>query len=231
MPKDDFINNCWYQNVCGFAEGNPCSATTTCPRYLEMEYLMQNSGLPRCKQSPIMLELLDVEDKQAYNRLACIKKDIFDFVSSGSNLIIASKHTGNGKTSWAIKILLKYFDEVWSGNGFRVRGLFVHVPTLLLQLKDFNNPLSNQYKQDLLNADLVVWDDICSVSISEYDYSQLLLYLENRLFNEKSNIFTSNIDNKEDFNDALGAKLTSRIWNTSELIIFKGTDKRALKGA
>lgn len=220
-------SKCWYQEVCGLAEGNPCLITNVCPRYLEMKYLMDNSGLPECRQVPARLELLDKSDKDAFIHLADVKSDIVSFVDAGKNLLIASKITGNGKTSWAIKLLLKYFDSIWAGNGFKVRGMFIHVPTLLLQLKDFNNPLSNEYKNNILQSDLIVWDDICSIDISTYDYSQLLLYLENRLFNQKSNIFTSNRDTQEDFDKYIGTKLTSRIWNTSDIVIFKGTDKRA----
>lgn len=211
-------SDCWYLNVC------QSECTQACIRYNEMKYLIDNSGLPVSKQKPISLNT--EIDLDAYYYLADIKDDIKTFVSNGSNLYIASENTGNGKTSWAIKLLLKYFDEIWAGNGLRVRGLFVHVPTLLLQLKNFNNPLSNEYKQSLINADLVIWDEIASTSISAYDYSNLLMFMENRLLTEKSNIFTSNSTTKEKLEDVIGAKLASRIWNTSEVVIFKDKDRR-----
>ena len=78
-------------------------------------------------------------DFDAFTELADIKDDIVNFVSSGKCLYIASEYNGNGKTSWSIKLLLRYFDQVWAGNGFRCRGVFVHVPSLLLRLKDFDN--------------------------------------------------------------------------------------------
>ena len=125
--------------------------------------------------------------------------------------------------------MLKYFDEVWAGNGFRTRALFIHVPTFLLKCKDFNNKDQDfEDKKALLETvDLVVWDDIASTDVSAYDYSQLLMYIDNRLINERSNIFTGNYDNRERLEKRVGIKLTSRIWSDStEVIIFKGGDMR-----
>ena len=189
-----------------------------------MKYLMDNSGIPVNRQKPQTL-IADI-DLDKYTRLADIKSNILDFVDNGENLFICSKYTGNGKTSWALKLLLKYFDSVWAGNGFRIRGMFINVPTLLLQLKNFNNPLSEDYKRNLMNADLIVWDEIASTSISNYDYSNLLMFLEHRIFSGKSNIFTSNAVTKEELEKSVGTKLTSRIWNCSEIIEFKGKDRR-----
>lgn len=210
--------DCWYKDVCTY------EFCTNCIRYAEMKYLMDKSDIPRSKQYP--KELIADVDLEAYQRLAEIKLDIVDFVESGSNLYICSKYTGNGKTSWALKLILKYFNEVWAGNGFRVRGMFVNVPTLLLKLKNFSNPVSEEYKNHLMNADLIVWDEIAPTSISNYDYSNLLMFLDYRILADKSNIFTSNATKREELENKIGSKLASRIWNTSEIIEFNGKDRR-----
>ena len=189
-----------------------------------MKYLMDNSGIPRNRQTPQSL-VADI-DLEQYSRLADIKSDIVSFVENGDNLFICSKYTGNGKTSWALKLLLRYFDEIWAGNGFRVRGMFVNVPTLLLQLKNFSHPLSEEYKRNLMEADLVVWDEIASTSISTYDYGNLLMFLDSRLSAGKSNIFTSNATTQDEIEKSVGTKLTSRIWNCSEIVEFRGKDRR-----
>ena len=197
---------------------------TNCIRYSEMKYLMDNSGIPKNRQIPKTLTA-DI-DLEPYSKLADIKADIVNFVKDGENLFICSKYTGNGKTSWALKLLLKYFDSIWAGNGFRVRGMFVNVPTLLLQLKNFSHPLSEEYKHNLMEADLIVWDEIASTSISTYDYGNLLMFLDYRFSAGKSNIFTSNATTQEDIEKSVGAKLTSRIWNCSEVVEFRGKDRR-----
>lgn len=212
---------CWYEKVCS-NQTQDCKKS--CIRYAEMNYLIANSGIPESRQYPE--DLISGNDYDSFVTLRDIKNDVLNFVKNGENLYITSEYTGNGKTSWAIKILLKYFDTVWAGNGFRVRGMFVHVPTLLLQLKDFNNPLPDEYKQNLLNADLIVWDEIANCDVSNYDYSNLLMFIDNRSLCKKANIFTGNRSAKEDLEKIVGAKLTSRIWNTSEIVVFQGKDRR-----
>lgn len=212
------ISDCLYNEVCS----NECSEN--CIRYLEMQYLLDNSGIPKSKQRSISLEA--GRDYEAFLELDAIRNDIVNFVNNGESLYITSKETGNGKTSWAIKLMLRYFNEVWAGNGFKTRGIFVHVPSLLIQLKNFNNPLSEEYKNNLMTTDLVVWDDIASTEMSKYDYSQLLMLLDNRVFNEKANIYTGNIDTEQKLEKAVGNKLTSRIWKKSHIIIFTGKDRR-----
>lgn len=214
MKKQD----CWYKDVCTY------DSCVNCIRYSEMKYLLDSSGIPKSKQYP--QELIADVDLQQYCKLADIKSDVVDFVESGNNLFICSQNTGNGKTSWAIKLMLKYFNEIWAGNGFKVRGLFVNVPTLLLQLKNFNNPISEEFKQNLMDVDLVIWDEIASTSITNYDYSNLLMFLDYRILNDKSNIFTSNAVTKDELEKNVGSKLASRVWNTSEVVEFKGKDKR-----
>ena len=215
----EHISNCWYRNVCTNIECDSCI------RYLEMKYLLDNSGIPEHRQQPTVLTV-DEADYNAYCQLADTKDHIMDFVKDGSNIFICSENTGNGKTTWAIKLLLKYFDNVWAGNGFKIRGMFVHVPTLLLQLKNFDNPLSEEYKKNLMECDIVVWDDIAGSTISAYDYGQLLSYIDYRFLVNKSNILTSNCTDKESFEELLGSKLASRIWNTSTIIKFIGSDRR-----
>jgi len=211
--------DCWYKDVCN---KESCDG---CIRFLEMSYLMEASDIPITKQVPISLKPDDI-DYERFVRLSEIKNDIVNFVTEGENLYLSSQHTGNGKTSWAIKLMLKYFDSIWAGNGLRARGMFVHVPTLIMRLKNFESPVPEEYKNYLLNLDLIIWDDIGHSEISKYDYSNLLMLIDNRLLSEKSNIFTSNLTRKSELDKLLGVKISSRIWNTSTRIELEGEDKR-----
>lgn len=213
---------CWYRNVCT----EKCSSS--CIRYMEMDFLLQNSGIPEKRQYPIDL-IPEKKDYTAFCELAEIKDNIENFVNNGENLYITSCYTGNGKTSWAIKLLLKYFDCIWAGNGFKPRGLFINVPSFLTFLK--NNISSKDvefenFKSLILIADLVVWDDIASTALSQYDHSQLLTYIDRRILQKQSNIFTGNLNTSESLEKYVGARLTSRIWNTSTIIQFNGKDRR-----
>ena len=209
---------CWYKNVCQ-------ESCENCIRYAEMKYLLDHSGIPEKRQYPI--ELIAGSDYREYLKLADIKSDIENFVNDGEQLYICSKETGNGKTSWAIKLMLKYFDCIWAGNGFRQRAMFIHVPTFLTKLKDFTNPLLSVYKEMITKVDLVVWDDIASTKLSDYDVQQLLIFVDGRIVDTKANIFTGNIVSLSELTTSLGARLASRIWNRSEVIEFKGKDRRS----
>lgn len=210
--------DCWYKNVCTY------DSCTNCIRYSEMKYLMENSGLPKNKQKPIPLD--GSQDSKSFRELAKIKDDIVNFTENGESLYIFSENTGNGKTSWAIKLLLKYFDCIWAGNGFRVRGYFQHVPTLFSTLKDFSKS-HEALRNTLATVDLVVWDDIASTKLSDYDAQQLLIIIDQRVSDGLANIYTGNITSKEALTKAVGQRLASRIWNMSTLIEFRGKDRRA----
>lgn len=210
--------DCWYRNVCTYDQ------CVNCIRYSEMKYLMENSGIPKKKRVPVQLD--GGRDTLAFHLLADIKDDILTFVNRGESLYIYSEYTGNGKTSWSIKLLLKYFDCIWAGNGFRVRGYFQHVPTLFNTLKDFSKS-HEALKNTLATADIVVWDDIASTKLSDYDIQQLLIIIDSRVSEGLSNIYTGNITSHEALTKAVGDRLSSRIWNMSTLIEFKGKDRRA----
>lgn len=210
--------DCWYKDVCTY------DFCTNCIRYSEMKYLMENSGLPKNKQKPIPLD--GSQDSKSFRELAKIKDDIVNFTENGESLYIFSENTGNGKTSWAIKLLLKYFDCIWAGNGFRVRGYFQHVPTLFSTLKDFSKS-HEALRNTLATVDLVVWDDIASTKLSDYDAQQLLIIIDQRVSDGLANIYTGNITSKEALTKAVGQRLASRIWNMSTLIEFRGKDRRA----
>ena len=123
--------DCWYASNCN----EDCSV---CLVYPQMMWQFDNSGLPKSKYAPIHLRPQS-NDVRAFNKLADIREDIDEFVEQGKNLYICGEIPGNGKTSWAIKMLQTYFHYVAEGNIFTVKGMFVSVPDLLLKLKDFNN--------------------------------------------------------------------------------------------
>ena len=220
---DRYNPECWYKGVC-----ENCIGEERCIQYKEMKYMMESSNIPVAKRNPIQLKVNSL-DKEAYYRLAEIKEDIYNFVYDGKNLYITSEVVGNGKTSWALKLLMKYFEEMLGESGFEPVGVFIHVPTFLMKLKDFKNDDTEfeQLKRTLMNVDLVVWDDIASTDISSYDLSQLMMYIDSRNMNELSNIYTGNIVNRDDMVSALGLRLTSRIWGSNtEVIEFRGGDRR-----
>lgn len=218
-------NDCWYKETCGLYLGDRCNAS--CLRYMEMDFLMWTSGIPKNRQYSNPL-IPDPEDLQAFLRLDEIRRNILEFIQTGANLYLYSRNFGNGKTTWAIKLMQKYFDLIWAGNGFRWRGIFLHVPTFLTKIKeniDRKDERFQEVRTRLAEVDLVIWDDIASVKLSDFDHTNLLSYIDQRSLNAYSNIYTGNLEGSE-LREALGNRLYSRVWNESVKIKLVGSDRR-----
>jgi len=221
-------NKCWYTSACGKYESPECNAS--CIRYMEMDFLMQNSGIPRNKQYSVLLTP-SKQDVQAFVTLKEIKDDIIAFVENGESVYIYSHNFGNGKTTWAIKLMQKYFDKVWAGNGFRCRGIFIHVPTFLTKIKEGISRKDEDFetlKSRLMTVDLVIWDDIAATKLGDFDHTNLLTYIDQRKLNQLSNIYTGNLD-QDELQEALGNRLASRVWNDSIRVKFVGADRRGIR--
>lgn len=221
-------DRCWYLEVCDKYNTDDCNAA--CIRYMEMDYLMQNSGIPKNRQYSTSLTPAQV-DYDAFLFLKDIKDDIVNFVANGESVYIYSKNFGNGKTTWAIKLMQKYFDEVWAGNGFRCRGIFIHVPTLLTKIKEGISKKDVEFdllRSRLIEVDLVIWDDIASTKLSDFDHINLLTYIDQRNLHGLANIYTGNLT-QDELQEALGNRLASRVWNDSTAVRFLGADMRGVK--
>lgn len=215
--------NCWYANNC--KEDCDCDS---CIVYVQLKWQMDNSGLYPAQQKPIKLYIHQYNqiDEPAYKRLSDIRQNITDFVDEHKNLYICGEIPGNGKTSWAIRMLHTYFHYRAEGNYTNLLGMFVNTTDLLLKLKDFNHPISQKYLKNLETVDLVVFDDIGVTGMTQYDLAQFFNIVNKRISAEKSTIFTSNIVDLHTLESMIGARLASRIYNASEIIELKGLDMR-----
>jgi len=219
---------CWFNSVCSHYN-NPEKCYRACIRFMEFDYLYYKSHIPTKMQYPISLKP-DKSDRESFLRLREIKDDIVNWVDGGNSLLIYSPQCGNGKTSWAIKLMQKYFEKVWAGNGFRCRGVFVNVTDFLLLAKENIKNQDDEFdamRENIRSADLVIWDDIGVTALSKYDYDMLMGMINNRVLNGMSNIYTSN-STEEKMEEYLGQRLKSRIFNESEIIAFIGGDRRGV---
>jgi DNA replication protein DnaC len=173
----------------------------------------------------------DGTDLEQFKQLAAIEQDIVNFIKDGKNLYLHSAIPGNGKSSWSLRLAEAYFNKIWARTSGKCRVLFISVPRFLLAIKD-NISTKSSYveyiKENVLEADLVIWDDLASKVGSEFELSHLLSLIDNRLVLGKSNIYTSNL-NKQQLYTAIGERLASRVANMSIDIELFGSDKRILK--
>ena len=221
-------DSCYVQDTCKKYKNNECT-DLFCVRLYKIHELYNKSLLTLEQRKSIRLFLDENRiDEIPYMALQQYQQNIVEVVNSGKNLFIYSQITGNGKTSWAIKLLQSYISKIWASSDLVCRALFVNVPKFTRELK-LNITKSSDYinhiNDNILSADIVVWDDIAIKSASDYEHEQFLSILDSRLDDKKCNIFTSNIP-PDSLQDYLGARLTSRIVGLSECICFNGTDKR-----
>ena len=215
------IDRCWYKRICM----EQCSEN--CIRYKLMYSLFKQSNLPEALWDYKSLTCED-KDYQAFKELQTKSDAILNFIANGNNLYIYSENCGNGKTTWAIRLMYSYFDKIWHKSCFDCKALFVSVPKFLYNCK---RSISQDVKgfEELCNliseVDLVIWDDIGEMKASDYEHQILFQYIDDRINSKKSNIYTSN-KNKEQLEDVLGVRLASRIYNCSECIEFVEEDKR-----
>lgn len=221
MAEVDFKIDCWYGSGCTLRTER---CQKTCPLYLEMNYMIVNCGMPDA--TPYIKTLIPTTDTEfkSYERLQNIKDNIVDYVTAGHDIFIVSNYSFTGKTSWAIKLMYRYFDRIWSGNGFKVRGYFLYVPDFVTKLKAFSYKETAEYKEimhNLEHCDLVIWDAITDVTLNEHEQGLLSSVLGKRFMKGKANIYTGNA--KVDL-EVLGRNLADKI-SMAERILLDGQSR------
>lgn len=201
-----------------------------CKKMFKMEYLFNEALLTDRQKQHVNIILDNDADRPAFNTLSRWSENVDKYVKNGYNLYIHSNTCGNGKTLWSIRLIQKFFDKIWKTTDLRCRALFINVPRYLLSVKD-NISNKNQYAEsinkNIYSADLVVWDDIGTKAITQYESEILLNIIDTRINEGKSNIFTSNM-NEAALYELLGNRLASRIVGLSDDVEFFGPDKRGM---
>lgn len=221
------MNDCYIQDICMECNTTKCNSNCCIKNYYNR--ILAQSKLPSKLQHADKIRLTpDEEDLEAFRKLARIRANIVDFVEQGKNLYIYSPQVGNGKTTWAAKLLVEYFKYMdYRSNP----GMFVNVTDLCSRYK--NRFLSDEKDPELLNfiallkeADLVIWDDMGAMDkYTPSDKTLLFSILDTRINNGKSNIFTSNIIPGR-LESKVELRLADRIVRLSILICFEGISFR-----
>ena len=222
------MSTCYLKEVCN---GKDCQADF-CLRKYKMDSLYSAALMSESQKKRIALKVdEDGTDLEQFKQLAMIEQDIISFINEGKNLYLHSANCGNGKSSWSLRLAQAYLNKIWARSEVKCRVLFISVPRYLLAIKDNisnKNTYAEYIKENVLEADLVIFDDIAAKMGSEFELTHLLNIIDNRISLGKSNIYTSNLNRQQLYN-ALGERLTSRVANMSIDIELSGSDKRNLK--
>lgn len=221
---------CWMKGICKKGQFNNCPSF--CIKNAKLTALYEHSLLTENqRQHQELRPDANGVDVAVFRMLKEMENNVEDIIREGRHIYIHSHICGNGKTSWAIRLLQRHFDNIWHlSNLTDSRGLFIHVPRFLIALKEsLSKPSAyiDLIKEQIEKADIVVWDEIGTKAATPFEAEQLLSMINERLDCGKSNIYTSNLDGDE-LRERVGERLYSRICSGSVDVLLCGQDKRSV---
>ena len=218
---------CYADSYCKKKLESPTYCHEHCGAYLLLNILYNNSNMPkRYRYDKAIYPHSD--DRQAFRRLRDYMTNVLDNVDMGNGLYIYSSITGNGKTTWACKIMNYYFRKIAFKGSFKCEGLYINVPTFLEDMRKSyteSNVDFDRMLDDARTCKILILDDIGSENPSEWVRERLYTLINERVNNELVTIYTSNVD-LETLELRLGSRTVSRIKGSSEFIEFRGFDRR-----
>jgi DNA replication protein DnaC len=174
----------------------------------------------------------DDVDLKAFEALNDFKETIVDHVNRGEGLYIWSSNTGNGKTSWACKIMGYYFRKIAFSSGLENEGLYIYLPTFLDDLRNSYTTSSPEFEEELemvKSCKLLIIDDIGAERVTEWVRERIVSIINTRASNDLCTIYTSNLSLKG-LTDKLGDdRISSRIKGSVQEINLLGKDNRGAK--
>ncbi len=218
---------CYAEDYC-LKDKSSCS--DLCGGYRVLRALYSLSKIPVSYQYTIALTPQQ-RDLEAFKALNEFKEAVVKKVEAGDNLYIWGKNTGNGKTSWACKIMGHYFRKIAFSSGLENEGLYIYLPTFLNNLRDSFDDKSPEFEKELEmveHCNLLIVDDIGSERLTEWVRERIISIIHNRVSNGLSTIYTSNLS-PEELKAELGDRIASRILGCSQIIEITGADRRSVK--
>ena len=128
------VNGKSLEDIISTALGTKLS--DVCGGYRVLRALYNLSRIPERYRYTIALKPENGEDLEAFTTLDNYKNDVLSMVDEGRGLYIWGKSTGNGKTSWACKIMSYFFRKIAFNTGLENEGLYIFLPTFLEDLRD-----------------------------------------------------------------------------------------------
>lgn len=217
---------CWANRYCKKKSEDNCSEE--CDIYVLLKALYSQSNIPKVYQIDVEMQTTSQEETNIYRKLNKYLEEIWKNVINGKGLYLHSVGTGNGKTTWACKMVNAYFRKIVFTSSLEYEGFYINTPTFLEELRASYDEKSAEFSKKMymvMNCKLLVIDDIGSEKPSDWVTERLYTIINNRITNGLATIYTSNVS-LESLETALGHRIASRIKGSSDCIKFIGIDRR-----
>lgn len=218
---------CYASDYC---QKDKSSCSDVCGGYRVLRALYNLSRIPERYRYTIALKPENGEDLEAFTTLDNYKNDVLSMVDEGRGLYIWGKSTGNGKTSWACKIMSYFFRKIAFNTGLENEGLYIFLPTFLEDLRDnYDNkdPEFDEVLRMIKTCRLLIIDDIGAERVTDWVRERMVSIINTRVSNNLTTIYTSNLS-PEELRGELGDRIASRVLGSSQVVEITSGDRRGL---
>lgn len=218
---------CYASDYC---QKDKSSCSDVCGGHRVLRALYNLSRIPERYRYTIALKPENGEDLEAFTVLDNYKNDVLNMVNEGRGLYIWGKSTGNGKTSWACKIMSYFFRKIAFNTGLENEGLYIFLPTFLEDLRDnYDNkdPEFDEILRMIKTCRLLIIDDIGAERVTDWVRERMVSIINTRVSNNLTTIYTSNLS-PEELRSELGDRIASRVLGSSQVVEITSGDRRGL---
>lgn len=210
-----------------YCQKDRSACSELCGGYRVLRALYNLSRIPERYRYNIPLKPSE-EDVPAFEALNEYKEKILENVEVGKGLYIWGKSTGNGKTSWACKIMSHYFRKIAFDTGLENEGLYIFLPTFLEDLRNSFDDMDPDFEQVLSMlkcCKLLIIDDVGTERVTEWVRERLVSIINTRVGAGLATIYTSNLS-PEELLEKLGDRVSSRVLDRATVVEITGGDRR-----
>lgn len=210
-----------------YCQKDRSACSELCGGYRVLRALYNLSRIPERYRYNIPLKPQEA-DVPAFEALNAYKEKVLENVEAGKGLYIWGKSTGNGKTSWACKIMSHYFRKIAFDTGLENEGLYIFLPTFLEDLRNSFDDMDPDFEQVLSMlkcCKLLIIDDVGTERVTEWVRERLVSIINIRVGAGLATIYTSNLS-PEELLEKLGDRVSSRVLDRATVVEITGGDRR-----